>query len=177
MLLHYRKLHLFDGEKLVFAPGDKGLGVAETPYGRIGLCVCYDLRFVEVMRALALAGADIVAVPTAWVKGFDRVTRDGDGLIAQARGAIVQANLNQAYVVCASQGGSAGQIRFLGSSLIADPYGMLLAGPADELGETTLIAQVDLDTVQRAQVRSELIMPRADRRTDVYAVRLGEREL
>lgn len=81
LLLHYRKLHLFDREKLVFAQGDLELNVADTPFGRIGVCVCYDLRFVEVMRALALQDADLVAVPTAWTRGFDQVIRDGDGLI------------------------------------------------------------------------------------------------
>ncbi|WP_315927613.1 nitrilase-related carbon-nitrogen hydrolase [Mesorhizobium sp. SP-1A] len=177
MLLHYRKLHLFDREKLVFARGDKGLEVVDTSIGRIGMCVCYDLRFVEVMRALALAGADIVAVPTAWVGGFDKVPRDGDGLIGQARGAIVQANLNQTYVVCASQGGSADEINFLGSSLICDPYGALLAGPASDDIEETIIAPIDIANVQKAQLRSDLIRPRADRRTDVYGLKLGDRNL
>jgi predicted amidohydrolase len=175
LLLHYRKLHLFDREKLIFAPGDVGLGVVETPFGRVGLCVCYDLRFVEVMRALALQGADVIAVPTAWVGGFDKVQRDGDGLIGQARGAIVQANLNQVYVACASQCGQANDIRFLGSSLIADPYGHVLSGPLDSVTESTSIASFNRSIVQEAQNRSDLIRPRADRRDDVYELTLKAR--
>ncbi len=177
LLLHYRKLHLFDGEKTVFAPGDLGLPVADTPFGRIGLCVCYDLRFVEVMRALALRGADLVVVPTAWVGGFDKVARDGDGLIGQARGAIVQANLNQVYVACASQCGATPQMSFLGSSLIADPYGRILSGPLPADADGTVAAEVDLAQARLAQERSALIRPRRDRRTDVYGLRLGAETL
>ncbi|CAH1652295.1 nitrilase-related carbon-nitrogen hydrolase [Chelatococcus asaccharovorans] len=177
LLLHYRKLHLFDGEKLIFTPGDRGLTVATTPFGRIGLCVCYDLRFVEVMRALALQGAELIAVPTAWVRGFDKVDRDGDGLIGQARGAIVQANLNQVYIACASQGGEAGDIAFLGSSLVADPYGRILAGPLAQDTEAAAIAPMDPAIAQAALVRSERVKPREDRRTDVYGVTLGGRML
>lgn len=177
LLSHYRKLHLFDREKLVFSPGDKGLSVVQTPFGRIGMCVCYDLRFVEVMRALALLGADLVAVPTAWVAGFDKVSRDGDGFIGQARGAIVQANLNQTFVVCASQSRSSGGVRFLGSSLIADPYGVVLGGPAHEEADVTVLAEIDLSKVSLAQSRSELIRPRADRRTDVYSLTLNKQPL
>ena len=53
VLAVYRKLHLFAGEKGVFEPGDQGLPVVETPHGRLGVCVCYDLRFPEVVRILA----------------------------------------------------------------------------------------------------------------------------
>ncbi len=173
VLLHYRKLHLFDREKLVFTPGDKGLGVARTPLGVVGLCVCYDLRFVEVARALALQGAEIVAVPTAWVGGFDGRLHDGEGLIGQARGAILQANLNQIVLACASQSGSDGATRFLGQSLIADPYGQLLAGPVPEADERIATAMVDPGLSRQAQARSELIRPRADRRTDVYGLKVG----
>jgi N-carbamoylputrescine amidase len=171
--LHYRKLHLFDREKEVFTPGDKGLPVVETPIGRIGLCVCYDLRFVEVLRGLALAGAEIAAVPTAWVGGFDRGARAPGSMIGQAQGAVLQANLDQIFVACASQAGIEGGTRFLGSSLIADPFGNLLAGPLAEDCEATMFAEVDLAQVRSAQKRSDRIRPRADRRTDVYALQVG----
>jgi predicted amidohydrolase len=170
LLLHYRKLHLFDAEKLVFAPGDLTLRPVDTPFGRIGVCVCYDLRFVEVMRALALQDADLIAVPTAWVGGFDKAPRDGDGLIGQARGAIVQANLNQVYVACASPGGSTSEANFLGSSLVADPYGQILVGPMPADDQGIVMADMELSVVQQAKQRSELIRPRLDRRTDIYGV-------
>ena len=170
---HYRKLHLFDREKLIFEPGDKGLPIVETPLGRVGLCVCYDLRFVEVTRALALQGADVIAVPTAWVGGFDPNPRDVMGFIGQARGAMVQANLNQVYMVCASQGDRAGDIRFLGSSMIIDPYGEVQAGPLSEHAAATIIADIDPERLASARIRSELVRPREDRRTDMYAIVIG----
>lgn len=173
----YRKLHLFDGEKLVFTPGDRGLPVYDLPFGRVGLCVCYDLRFVEVARALALQGADLVAVPTAWVGGFDARPVDAGGFITQARGALVQANLNQVFLACASQAGVAGGTRFLGSSMLVTPFGEALAGPLgmDETG--TVAAAIDLSDATRARVRSELVRPREDRRTDVYGLAIGGRVL
>lgn len=177
LLLHYRKLHLFDQEKNVFAPGDLGLPVAPTPMGRIGICVCYDLRFVEVARSLALQGADIVVVPTAWVRGFDPKPRDAMGYIGQLRGAAVQSNLNQIYMACASHCGTAGGISFLGSSAIIDPYGHLLSGPMDDDEEAIAIAEVDLGIARAAQCRSALVRPREDRRTDVYRLNVSGTDL
>jgi N-carbamoylputrescine amidase len=175
--LHYRKLHLFDREKLIFRPGNRGLHVTKTDFGCIGVCVCYDLRFVEVARSLALQGADVIAVPTAWVSGFDAVVVNRDGLIGQAAGAVLQANLNQTYLICASQSGSHGTTNFLGCSVIADPFGSLIAGPADQKTEQTLSAQFDLSSVQVSQKRAPLITPRADRRTDVYRIWPGDKPL
>lgn len=174
---HYRKLHLFDGEKTVFTPGDKGLPVYETALGVIGLCVCYDLRFVEVVRALALQGADMIAVPTAWVGGFDKVPRDAMGYIGQVRGAAVQANLSQVFIACASQAGARPDMRFLGSSVIVDPYGDALAGPLDDESETVLSAEIDLETAVRARIRSDRVRPREDRRTDVYGLMVNNAPL
>lgn len=170
----YRKLHLFDAEKDVFCPGDKGLVMAKTEIGMIGICVCYDLRFVEVARGLALAGADLLAVPTAWVGGFDKESRDGGGYIGQARSAVVQANLNQLPMVCASQSGGEQGLRFLGSSLIADAFGTTLAGPMGEDESGTIRAEISLAAIRNARVRSPRILPREDRRTDIYGVRVGD---
>lgn len=169
----YRKLHLFDGEKDVFAPGDRGLVMAETDIGTIGICVCYDLRFVEVARGLSLSGADILAVPTAWIGGFDKTPRDEGGYIGQARGAVVQANLNQLPMVCASQSGGDQGTRYLGSSLIADAFGTAVAGPLGEDEDTTISAEMTLEAIRAARLRSPRIRPREDRRTDVYGLRVG----
>ncbi|MCH1999483.1 hydratase, partial [Achromobacter xylosoxidans] len=62
----YRKLHLWGDENLFFEPGDLGLPVFDTEFGRLGVAICYDGWFPEVYRLLALRGADIVAVPTNW---------------------------------------------------------------------------------------------------------------
>lgn len=174
VVLHYRKLHLFRGEKHAFAPGDLGLPVAELPFGRVGLCICYDLRFVETVRALALQGAELVCVPTAWLPGFDDVRWDERGLAPQAVGAIVQANLDQVFIACASQAGASGGLEFLGSSIVADPHGRLTCGPLPGLEEDRAVVEIDLDEVVAAQVRDELIRPRKDRRTDVYRLLVGD---
>lgn len=175
LLLHYRKLHLFDYEKKVFTAGNLGLPVAYTSLGRIGLCVCYDLRFVEVLRLLALQGVALAAVPTAWVAGFDQSPRDREGFITQARGVVVQANLNQVYVACASQVGNTSNHVFLGNSLIVDPFGKVLSGPLDDNSQGVIAADYSPQVALAAQHRSDLINPRDDRRTDVYNVTLLER--
>lgn len=174
---HYRKLHLFDSEKLCFVPGDLGLGVFETAFGRLGMCVCYDLRFVEVVRVLALSGADLICVPTAWIRGFDRTGVDDGGLIPHAQGAVLQANLSQVFIACASQAGHCGDLQFLGSSILAGPYGQVVAGPLARDRDELQVVSVDLADAARAQVRSDLIRPRADRRSDVYGVTLGPQQL
>ena len=170
VIAHYRKLHLFDVEKHCFAPGDAGLTVVETAYGTIGLCICYDLRFVEVVRVLALRGADLICVPTAWVRGFDRRQYAEGELIAHAEGALVQANLSQVFIACTSQVGAGDGVELLGSSVVADPYGRMAGGPLSTVREQLEIVDVDLSEARRAQARSELIRPRADRRTDVYGI-------
>ena len=84
LLTCYRKAHLFDGEKNIFAPGDVGFPVVSTGYGTFGICICYDLRFVEVLRILALQGAELVLVPSAWVSGFDRGAAAAASLLGPA---------------------------------------------------------------------------------------------
>lgn len=62
----YRKLHLWDSEKLLFSPGDRFPPIVSTPFGNLGVAICYDLEFPEMPRKLALNGAEIIAVPTNW---------------------------------------------------------------------------------------------------------------
>jgi len=175
--LHYRKLHLFSGEKGVFTPGDLGLPVADTPLGRIGLCICYDLRFVETLRVLSLAGAQLVCVPTAWVPGFDTVLWDSEGFCPQARYAAMQANLDGVYVACASQAGEWGGRTFLGSSVLADPRGRCLIGPLPGDSDDLAWTEIDLSRDAGASDRGGDIRPRADRRDDVYSLVVEGRPL
>ncbi|MEA2249538.1 MAG: hypothetical protein QOH46_4067 [Solirubrobacteraceae bacterium] len=170
VLLHYRKLQLFREEKHAFTPGDLGLPVVVTPLGTLGVCLCYDLRFPEIARILALKGAELICVPTAWVAGFDRMRWDADGFATQARNALLQANLNQAFIACASQAGARHGFEFLGSSLLCDPYGRPLLGPLPGDADELACATVDLEEAARALQREPLVDPRSDRRTDVYAL-------
>lgn len=174
VVLHYRKLHLFAAEKEGFSPGDCGLPVAETAFGTIGICVCYDLRFVETARVLALRGAELVCVPTAWLPGFDSERWDADGYCPQARGAQLQANLDQIFIACASQAGDNGDLDFLGSSLVCDPYGKTLLGPLPGSTQQVATVEIDLAAATAAQERGNAINPRTDRRTDVYGLTVGD---
>ena len=82
----------------------------------------------------------------------------------------MQANLSQVFIACASQVGAGDGSEFLGSSVVADPYGRPAAGPLSTVREQFEVVDVDLAEARRAQARSELIQPRSDRRTDVYGI-------
>ena len=172
---NYRKLHLFGSERDCFEPGDRGLPIVRVDDVMIGVVVCYDLRFPEVLRILALRRAELVAVPTAWVAGFDK-SSPADGRIGQVDGAIVQANLNQLYVACADQVGSSGRNSFLGRSVAVSPFGEVLGGPASPSEEEIVLFAMDADEVERARHRGKGIDPLENRRTDVYGDQLGYRE-
>ena len=140
---------------------------------KVGVLICYDLRFPESARVLALQGADVVAVPTAWVGGFDKTAVSSSGSIGQVDGVLVQANLDQIYLACADQVGTEGRIEFLGRSVVADPYGNALAGPLSPAGEEVVVVDVDPAVAHEAQERGKGISPRHNRRTDVYGELLG----
>jgi N-carbamoylputrescine amidase len=172
----YRKLHLFGREHELFAPGDRGLPIFDIAGARVGVLICYDLRFPEAARILALRGADVVAVPTAWVGGFDRsggAPSPVSGSIGQVDGVVVQGNLDQIYIACADQVGTEASIGFLGRSVVVDPYGQLLAGPLSPDAGDLAVVDVDPAVAREAQERGRGISPRHNRRTDVYGELLG----
>jgi predicted amidohydrolase len=131
----YRKTHLpYLGVDRFVVPGDE-LPVWETPLGRIGIEICYDLRFPEVTRTLALRGADIVAHPT----NFPMAARVQTELITVARAAE-----NRVYLLTANRVGKERWAEFCGWSQIVDPFGTRL----DEAGtseEKLLVADVDVE--------------------------------
>jgi 5-aminopentanamidase len=131
----YRKTHLpFLGVDRFVTPGD-ALPVFETPLGRIGIEICYDLRFPEVTRTLALKGADIVAHPT----NFPIAAKIQTELITVARAAE-----NRIYLLTANRVGKERWGEFCGWSQIVDPFGKRLA-EADEREETLLVGEVDIE--------------------------------
>jgi predicted amidohydrolase len=130
----YRKTHLpFLGVDRFVVPGD-ALPVFETPLGRIGIEICYDLRFPEVTRTLALRGADIVAHPT----NFPMAAQIQTELITVARAAE-----NRIYLLTANRVGKERWAEFCGRSQIVDPYGVRVA-ETDEYAQTLLVGDVDL---------------------------------
>ena len=149
----YRKIHLFDvdlpGRVTVRESDSKIAGAdvicAETPLGAIGLSICYDLRFPELYRRLAFAGARILMVPSAFT--FPTGEAHWEPLIR------ARAIENQAYVIAPAQfGPNIYGYSDYGNSMIVDPWGRVLARAADQEG--VVVAPIDLEYQDR--VRSEL---------------------
>ena len=149
----YRKIHLFDvdlpGRVTVRESDSKIAGAdvicAETPLGAIGLSICYDLRFPELYRRLAFAGARILMVPSAFT--FPTGEAHWEPLIR------ARAIENQAYVIAPAQfGPNIYGYGDYGNSMIVDPWGRVLARAADQEG--VVVAPIDLEYQDR--VRSEL---------------------
>ncbi len=149
----YDKLHMFDielkngeayRESDAIEPGDRAV-VVETPLARIGLSVCYDLRFGALYRALAQAGADIITIPAA----FTQTTGEAHWhTLVRAR-----AIETGAYVLAPNQCGHHCDKRYsYGHSLIIDPWGEILADGGAEPG----IVYADLDLSRVAKVRSRI---------------------
>jgi deaminated glutathione amidase len=149
----YRKIHMFDvevggqvyRESAHEAPGDEVV-VSETDGGvELGLTVCYDLRFPELYRILAVRGARVLTVAAAFTLA---TTREHWEILLRAR-----AIENQAFVVAANQFGEhAPGYRSGGRSMIVDPWGIVLAQAPD--AETFAIAELDLE--RQAEVRRKL---------------------
>lgn len=170
----YRKLHLFNREQLSFAPGNRGLPVFSLPFGRVGMVICYDLRFVETTRILSTQGADLIAVPTNWVPTFKPQGEwDEAGFSPQGRLTTALSTLNGVFIAAADRVGEERGLRYLGASLLASPEGDVLLGPLPKTEPAVAALDVDLADVQRARVRSERIAPFRERRTDVYGEHLG----
>jgi deaminated glutathione amidase len=149
----YRKMHLFDidipgraefKESAVIAPGDRPVAAA-TPLGTFGLSICYDLRFPELYRHLALAGSSVLFVPSAFTAYTGRAHWH-----ALLRARAIE---NLAYVVAPAQSGRHGNGRVsYGHTCVIDPWGRVIAERAS--GEGVVIARIDPRLPQR--IRREL---------------------
>jgi predicted amidohydrolase len=151
----YRKIHLFPlmEENLHLSPGGD-IPVFETALGRLGLMICYDLRFPELSRALALGGAEVILLPAE----FPYPRLDHWRCLLQAR-----AVENQCFIVAVNRVGSAGSTRFFGNSSIYDPWGELVAGTGDD--EDVVRGRMDTSLVEEVRRRIPVF---ADRRGDLY---------
>ncbi len=140
----YRKIHLFSllGEDRAFSGGDSWL-LAETSLGKIGVIICYDLRFPELTRRLAVEGAQVICVPAQWPRPRQEHWRT----LLRAR-----AIENQLFVVSCNACGTIGKLDFFGMSMIIDPKGELLGEAGASEGE--IIAPLDLQAMTdwRAQI-------------------------
>jgi predicted amidohydrolase len=159
----YRKIHLFDVEVggLVYReseaeePGDEPV-VTQLEDWPVGLTVCYDIRFPELYRVLALEGAELVTVPANFT---ERTGRDHWEVLLRAR-----AIENQLYVAAPAQVGEPmpGR-RSFGRSLVADPWGTVLAQAPDE--ECVIVAELDRGRVRDVRARLPSL---ANRQPDAY---------
>jgi omega-amidase len=151
----YRKIHLFSllNEDKAFKGGDKWL-LAETAIGKIGVIICYDIRFPELSRRLALEGAQVICVPAQWPKPRQEHWRT----LVRAR-----AMENQLFVVSCNACGLIGKLDFFGMSMIVNPKGDLLAEAGEE--ECELVATLDMQEITdwRAQIPCF-----NDRKPDLY---------
>lgn len=152
----YRKVHLFDTdftqESDRMAPGDALFEPIETPFGKLGLAICYDLRFPELTRAAALKGCDIFVYPAAWVDGSLKAHQWRTLLTARA----IE---NQVFVV----GVSRADARYIGQSILVDPYGEVLAEGG--IKEELIVGEIDTDTLTAIRKAMPVF---AHRRVDVY---------
>jgi predicted amidohydrolase len=167
----YRKVHLWDEEKLFFEPGDLGLNVFHLPFGRVAMMICYDGWHPEVARILKLKGADLILDPTCWVLVPSVVTPDNP---VSAYVHLAAAHVNSLFVVCADQCGVERGCTFLGRSCIAGPAGFV-AGPAGFEDPEIVLATINLAEA-RHHNWTALANPFADRRVDLFDPLLGYRE-
>jgi len=148
----YDKIHMFDvdlgngesyRESRTYRPGEQAM-LADLPWGRLGITICYDLRFPALYRALAEAGATMLAIPSA----FTRQTGEAHWHVLMRARAVE----NGCFVFAAAQGGKheSGRETF-GHSLIVDPWGRILAEGGTEPG--VVMAEIDMAEVSKARSR------------------------
>jgi len=144
-------------ERGYYTPGDLGAPVYDTRIGRVGVAICYDRHYPEYMRALALAGAEVVVVPQAgavdeWPAGLFE---------AEMRTASFQ---NGFFVALCNRVGKEPMLEFAGESFVCDPEGKVIARAAKGKGET-LLCDLDPDLINRSPAR-RFFLP--DRRPELY---------
>jgi N-carbamoylputrescine amidase len=163
-----RMVHITDyacfHEQGYYTPGDTGAPVYDTRAGRIGVAICYDRHYPEYMRALAIAGADLVVVPQAgavgeWPEGLYQ---------AEMRVAAFQ---NGYFVALCNRVGHEECLTFSGESFVCGPDGRIVAH-APELQDTILYADIDLAETSRSHARQLFLR---DRRPELYASWIGSR--
>jgi predicted amidohydrolase len=153
IVCRYDKIHMFDvdldngeswRESAVYRPGNQAR-VADLPFGRLGFAICYDVRFPQLLRAEAMAGAEIVSLPAA----FTRQTGEAHWEILIRARAIE----NGFFMIAAAQAGVHEDGReTYGHSMIVDPWGRILA-EAPGTGEAVITADLDLTVVPATRAK------------------------
>lgn len=165
-----RMVHITDypcfHEREYYAPGDRGAPVYDTAVGRVGVAICYDRHYPEYMRALGVAGAEVVVIPQAgtvgeWPEGMYE---------AEVRTASFQ---NGYFTALCNRVGVEGELNFSGESFVSDPEGrVLVRGPTGE--DAIVTCDVDLAAVAKSTARRLFW---EDRRPSLYGEWLGTQEI
>ena len=152
----YRKIHLYDAlgfrESDKMVQGSKITKPVKTSIGKIGMMICYDLRFPEMSRSLAAAGSEVLIAPSAWVKGN---MKEEHWMTINTTRAIE----NGCYVIAPDQVGNI----YCGRSIVVDPYGKILLDMKKKQG----IGYVNIELKNVKQIRKVLPLLK-NRRTDIY---------
>lgn len=160
----YRKIHLFDAanyqESSYVEPGDKPC-LVDTDFGRIGVMVCYDLRFPELARSMCIQGADIIVCPAEFPSGQPLPTRVDDWDVLVRSTALT----NLTYVVAANQFGKVHNDTPFGRSCVVDPRGIVIS--AAQGRNCVVFGRIDLD--YQNQTKENLAVWK-NRRPDVYTL-------
>lgn len=157
-LANCRKTHLYgDQENRIFQPGDE-LVLADLEGLKVGLLICYDIEFPEASRILALAGAELIAVPTALMEPYCRTSR----IIIPAR-----AYENQLFVAYVNRCGAEADLTYCGLSCVVGPDGkdLVRAGRTEGL----FFADIDVSAIATATRENPYL---ADLRPDLYATKV-----
>jgi predicted amidohydrolase len=160
VLAVYRKCHLWDREKLVFTPGTEPPRVHDTPFGRLGVLICYDLEFPELTRMLALEGADLLAVPTNW----PLVPRPEGERPPEVQIAMATARVNRMFVACCDRTGTERGQQWTAGTTIIDADGWPVAR---QTGIGAAVAELELPTARDKRL-TELADALGDRRPELY---------
>ncbi|MGK0742133.1 nitrilase-related carbon-nitrogen hydrolase [Leucobacter sp. Z1108] len=161
----YRKVHLWNTEFLAFDPGNLGFPVVDTPFGRVGMLICYDAWIPESFRSLAVQGADLALAPSDWVPNPHQ-QEDMPPLahIVVSAGA----HSNQMYVAAASRYGTERGQEFIGQSAIVNHTGWPLATAGD--GNEVIFAEIDPRGTRESRRNDPFNRPLWDRRLDQYTL-------
>jgi 5-aminopentanamidase len=149
----FRKVHLWEADREFFERGNE-FPTFEGPAGCFGVLICYDLEFPESARSLALQGAQVVVAPTADMSPW----QDYQRVFCRAR-----AMENQIFFASANYIGTVESVEFFGGSIIADPYGRVLAEAGT--AEAILVADIDLSLIPKVTAELQYL---GQRRPEMY---------
>ena len=167
LLASYDKVHLFDRERDFFVEGKSPLPVVTTPFGPMGVMICFDWLFPEALRSLALSGATVVAHPANWVLPFG------------PQGMILRSVENRLFTVTANrvgteERGGLSPLRYIGESQIVSPKGEILARAGSDRPE------IITATIRPEEALSKKVAEKSDffeqRRPELYHPGLSTRE-